>query len=106
MLLYLLAMFVMPLACSPIIVRQRGKTRQITLLGILILGGSAAAYFLSNDEQITEYHPPKVEPNIRQATTDPQLQAATPKLTDHKGYVGAQVCANCHKEEHLSLIHI
>ena len=68
MLLYLLAMFVMPLACSPIIVRQSGKTRQITLLGILILGGSAAAYFLSKDEQITEYHPPKVEQNIRQAT--------------------------------------
>ena len=102
MLLYLLAMFVMPLACSPIIVRQSGKTRQITLLGILILGGSAAAYFLSKDEQITEYHPPKVEQNIRQATTDQQLQTATPKLTDHKGYVGAQVCAKCHKEEHKS----
>lgn len=102
MLCYLLAMFVMPLACSPIIVRQRGKTRQITLLGIFILGGSAAAYFLSNDEQITEYHPPEVEQNIRQATTDQQLQTATPKLTDHKGYVGAQVCAKCHKEEHKS----
>ena len=102
MLLYLIAMFVMPLACSPIIVRQRGKTRQITLLGIVILGGLAAAYFLSNVEPITEYSPPEVTPNIRQATTDDQLQAATPKLTDHKDYVGSQVCAKCHEAEHGS----
>jgi len=102
--LYLFAIFVMPLACIPIIVRQHGKMRQIILTSILVFAGLGAVFFFtrnSNDEAL-EYRTSEPKLNIREVTTDQQLQAATPKLTDHNNYVGAQVCAKCHKEEHQS----
>ncbi|MBH56853.1 MAG: hypothetical protein CMJ82_06670 [Planctomycetaceae bacterium] len=94
----------MPLACTPIIVRQHGKARKATLVSLLILAGVAVAFWFTHesDNQTLEYRPPEPQVNVRQAVSDQQLQAATPNLTDHKNYVGSQACAKCHQQEHQS----
>ena len=94
----------MPLACTPMIVRQEGKARKVTLVSLLVLAGVGVAVWLNQheDNQILEYHPAAPTVKVRQAVSDEQLQTATPNLTNHKNYVGAQVCAKCHQEEHHS----
>ena len=94
----------MPLACTPMIIRQDGKARKVTLVSLLILAGVGVAVWLTRhkDNEVLEYHPPEPTMKVRQAVSDEQLQTATPNLTNHKNYVGAQVCAKCHQEEHHS----
>ena len=100
--LLVIATLVMPLACIPILLRHDGKTRLLAVSILVLLTGLATAiFFTSGNEEVMKYQPPP-EVNVRQTNHDPQLQAATPKLTDHNNYVGAQVCAKCHKEEHKS----
>ena len=99
----LLATLVLPLACVPAVMRHQGKARIIAVFAVLAVGAAAAIYWFSSDEtELAEYEPPPETLNVRQATNDIQLQTATPKLTDHNDYVGAQVCAKCHQEEHKS----
>ena len=50
LLFYLLAIFLMPLACTPMIVRQEGKARKVTLVSLLVLAGVGVAVWLNQHE--------------------------------------------------------
>lgn len=104
MFLLLMSVLVMPLACIPMIVRQHGRTRQLGMTLLLVAGGALIGYLVlqESSDEAKEYRPVNAPLNVRQATTDQQLQTATPKLTDHNGYVGQKVCGKCHQDEHRS----